>query len=492
MLGDSLRMAAGGLDEGVYQTQIKQDELAQKTRQAQLVAHGEKRDALKKQYDLARESGALTEENYRKAVAAIGAEPTIGLGLNQAAKESLQREADRAAGLVEKQKELGDLSELRKIAVESATPKGFREVPMTPEEEAMASSTPTPITSTSTVTNTSGKQVALPGATYDEMQTQKMLGYAGKPELQKYLEGRTITEQQKESMAATQVQRDILNAIAHSKIADAEMARKAKEGEPPTEDEISSLGGTIAAGVPISQAIKGMGGNATKLAEIGRKDAIKQIMDTTGMNPAQAGKELALRMVDYKSLASSDRQLNVMERATEQAIKQLDFNVDKTSEIMKEIPSSDLSPILNAIVRGEEKWTGDPKYSSLFFYLSGSAIEAARIRSGGVASIAQLHQGAMEEAKQWSSINMTPASWYEIAKAMKAEGRARLDTYRSTRLGQRSEYGNTTSASTKPLLNTSPSGAPAGGANTVTDPNGKVHTFPNAQSAAAFKKAIGQ
>lgn len=112
---------------------MKQDELAQKTRQAQLAAQGEKRDALKKQYDAARESGALSDENYRKAVAAIGADPTIGLGLSEAAQA-------REEAIAEKRAEAGKAEQwgitqdaLRPLAGTSFTDAEGKQQTYTPE-----------------------------------------------------------------------------------------------------------------------------------------------------------------------------------------------------------------------------------------------------------------------------------------------------------------------------------------------------------------------
>jgi hypothetical protein len=96
---------------------------------------------------------------------------------------------------------------------------------------------------------------------------------------------------------------------------------------------------------------------------------------------------------------------------------------------MAKLKSSNMSPVINAIARGEEKWTGDPAYSGLFYFMNASATESARLLSGGQASAAQLHQGAAEEAKQWANIDMTPNSWKEVAASMRAEGQARLKTY---------------------------------------------------------------
>src|SRR5208283_3737478 len=93
------------------------------------------------------------------------------------------------------------------------------------------------------------------------------------------------------------------------------------------------------------------------------------------------------------------------------------------------LKGSDISPVINALVRGEEKWTGEPAYAGLFYYMNAAATESARLLSGGQASAAQLHQGAAEEAKQWANINMTPASWEEVKTAMRAEGSNKIETY---------------------------------------------------------------
>jgi hypothetical protein len=61
--------------------------------------------------------------------------------------------------------------------------------------------------------------------------------------------------------------------------------------------------------------------------------------------------------------------------------------------------------------------------------MTAAATESARLLSGGQASAAQLHQGAADEAKQWANINMTPASWKEVATQMRGEGQNKIKTY---------------------------------------------------------------
>jgi hypothetical protein len=123
--------------------------------------------------------------------------------------------------------------------------------------------------------------------------------------------------------------------------------------------------------------------------------------------------------------------------ATKQAIGQLKYNIEQTKADMKKLTSSDLSPILNAIIRKDEEWTGDPNLSSLFYHMSATAMESARILSGGQASIAQLHQGAAEEAQKWANSNMTPRSFDSVADAMLGEGDNRIQTYEQAIKGQR-------------------------------------------------------
>lgn len=186
----------------------------------------------------------------------------------------------------------------------------------------------------------------------------------------------------------------------------------------------------IATGEPASQIIPGWGGAANRARLNARDDAINLIMkQNPGMTAAQAGVLLAQRSVSYIAGKASVTQLNTMLGATRQAVSQLEFNVGKAKEEMNKVGSTNLSPILNAIARGEERWTGDPAYSSLFFYMYGVAAESARILSGGQASRAQLHQGAMEEAQKWASINLTPAMFNDVATSMISEGENRIDNF---------------------------------------------------------------
>lgn len=202
--------------------------------------------------------------------------------------------------------------------------------------------------------------------------------------------------------------------------------------------ELSSAGAQIAAGQPVAQVIAGYGASVADARNKARNAAISQIKTETGMTDAQAGEELSRRAIDRVAGGKSLGQLTTMLSTNRQAVDQLDFNVKKVSEEMAKLPSSDLSPIINAIYRGEEKWTGDPAYSSLYFYMHAAAQESARILSGGTASVAQLHAGAQAEAQKWANINMTPKVWNEgVAPAMLAEGKERLKTYERAISAQR-------------------------------------------------------
>ena len=203
-----------------------------------------------------------------------------------------------------------------------------------------------------------------------------------------------------------------------------------------------SIGPEVATGKPLNQIIPGYGGKDTAIQRRNARSAgIDEIMKQTGISRADAGAELALRNIEYNSGKTTDSKMALMEGTTRQAVKQLDFNVNAVNKEMAKLKSTDALPILNALARGVEKWDGDPAYSSLFYYMNAAATESARILSGGTGSVAQLHQGAMEEAKKWADMNMTPAMWKSVASAMQEEGQARLDTYKEARSSSR--LGNT-------------------------------------------------
>ncbi len=220
-------------------------------------------------------------------------------------------------------------------------------------------------------------------------------------------------------------------------IAAAGAAGRAPPSSPASSVERESAAAQVASGMPITQVYPGFGKEAVAARRQARTDAIQKIMQDTNVSAADAGVELANRTIEYQSGKKSSGQLTQMLGATKQGVAQLDFNIDKARKEMAKLPSSDLSPILNAIARGEEKWTGNPAYSSLFYYMHATAVESARILSGGQASTAQLHQGAMEEAQKWANMNMTPASFNAVAGAMKEEGQNRIQTYQDALKSQR-------------------------------------------------------
>lgn len=205
-----------------------------------------------------------------------------------------------------------------------------------------------------------------------------------------------------------------------------------------TPEQRSSYAAQASTGMPLNQILPGYRGNIIAQRQQIHADAIAKIMtENPGMSAADAGTELANRTIEFQSGKKSAGQLTTMLGATRQAVAQLHFNIDKTKEEMAKLGSSDLSPFINAIARGEEKWTGNPAYSSLFYYMHATAVESARVLSGGQASTAQLHQGAMEEAQKWANINMTPASFNAVGDAMKAEGSNKLQTYQDALRAQR-------------------------------------------------------
>ena len=221
------------------------------------------------------------------------------------------------------------------------------------------------------------------------------------------------------------------------------LAEKAQAGTT-DQDQLTSDGAMVATGMPLAQAVPGWGASAVNKRESAKKEAIRQIKEEMGVDDKQAGKELAQRQIDYFAGRRSTTQLNTMLGATRQAVSQLEFNVNQTKKILQDIPSTDLSPLINSIIRGEERWTGDPRYSSLYFYMHAVAMESARILQGGQASIAQLHQGAAEEAKKWADIGLTPKMFDSVAKSIIQEGEARISTYVNAMKEQR--VGGATSA----------------------------------------------
>lgn len=206
---------------------------------------------------------------------------------------------------------------------------------------------------------------------------------------------------------------------------------------PRTPEERDSAAAQAATGMPINQIVPGYGQGASEVRREIRADAVKKIMADTGMSATEAGVELANRSIDFGGVKRSTGQLSTMLGATRQAVSQLDFNIEQTKKEMAKLPSTDISPLINAIVRQEEKWTGDPAYSSLYYFMHATAMESARILSAGQASVAQLHQGAAEEAKKWADIGMTPASFDSVAKAMADEGHYRIKTYEDAMSAQR-------------------------------------------------------
>ena len=203
-------------------------------------------------------------------------------------------------------------------------------------------------------------------------------------------------------------------------------------------DDDPSLYAQGATGEPLNQVVPGYGKTATAQRTQVRKGSIDYIAkNTPGMTITDAGSELAMRQIEYAGGKRSQSQLITALGGMEQAVSQLDYNIDQAKKEMKAMGVSDLSPLVNSIANQEKTWTGDPKLARLHFYMGAVANESARILSGGVGSVAQLHAGAAEEAKKWANTTMTGAMLDGVGDAMNNEGQFRIKSYKDAMQKQR-------------------------------------------------------
>jgi hypothetical protein len=240
---------------------------------------------------------------------------------------------------------------------------------------------------------------------------------------------------------------------------------------PQTQEQKDSIAAQTATGEPLIQIVPGYGKQAVKARENAREDAIELLRkQNPGMSAKEAGVELASRALDWGGAKRSVPQLTTMLDTTKVAVGQLDFNIRKAQEEIAKLHLSDLSPFISRIQARVEKWDGTPEYSSAYFYMHAAAQESARILSGGTASIAQLQQGASEEAKKWAELGMTPASFDQAAIAMTAEGQNRIQELQDTLTSRRNN----------PSAVTGTSGG-AGAARPAAGPVPKPASFSDAQ-----------
>lgn len=192
----------------------------------------------------------------------------------------------------------------------------------------------------------------------------------------------------------------------------------------------TALATAIAHGAPTNNIVSGWGliPNMIKLSLT--KDAIAQLhKENPGMSDEEIGKLYGQNQIAYASGKSGTMQLTKMLGATHAAVSQLEFNADQVSQQLKQLPSTNLSPIFNAIARGEQRWTGNPLYTGLFFNMQAVLNESARIMSGGQASAAQIHEGARQEAEKFANMNITPKAWEHLSNQMRKEGMNRIENY---------------------------------------------------------------
>ena len=211
---------------------------------------------------------------------------------------------------------------------------------------------------------------------------------------------------------------------------EAQKLKLAQQNSPSNASISPGAVGMAKTGMPLNQIVPGYGKEAAAARAKLRDEAIKGLKaDHPELSDEEAGKQLAKLTIEYQSGKQSNAQLTKTLGSLRPALDQLKFNADKVDEEMAKLGSTDLSPVINAIMRKEEQWTGEPAMAGLFYFMNAAAMESARIQSGGTASVAQLHEGAAAEARKFANTDMTPASWKEVKAGMLAEGDNRLKNY---------------------------------------------------------------
>jgi len=150
-----------------------------------------------------------------------------------------------------------------------------------------------------------------------------------------------------------------------------------KELPPLTGSSLVTAGSQHASGMPLMQIAPGYSRNMGDRRDLIRQEAIRQIKaQNPGMDDIQAGEELANRGVALKASQASVTQLEKMKGATDQAVMQLDFNVDKVTQAIDKLSKTlggedniNLSPLFTAMACAVRKWTGDPAYSELYYFM---------------------------------------------------------------------------------------------------------------------------
>lgn len=127
-------------------------------------------------------------------------------------------------------------------------------------------------------------------------------------------------------------------------------------------EDTQSAGAQIAAGMPITQVIPGLGKGAVGKREAARKEGIRQIMEETpGMTPTEAGIELAQRQIDYAASKTGRMQQERTVGATAANISMASSEARKMVAIVKDVSAKmDLTeyPSINAVENAVSKGTG--------------------------------------------------------------------------------------------------------------------------------------
>jgi hypothetical protein len=182
------------------------------------------------------------------------------------------------------------------------------------------------------------------------------------------------------------------------------------------------------AGVPLQQMVPGLSRQAFNRRNEIMEGAIADMVAEGGMTAAEAGIIIAQNQNAYMGLRASVRQQAIRVGGDESLLANLHFMAGKASQVMRSLGGNDLSPVLNAIARKAEWWTGDPRYLPLWYWMNNTMQESAKITLGGSASIAQLAEGARENATKFINADWTtPDAWiHYMVPALEEEGRNRV------------------------------------------------------------------
>ena len=174
-----------------------------------------------------------------------------------------------------------------------------------------------------------------------------------------------------------------------------------------SEEEKLSIGAEGKTGKPWTQIISGYGKDAARKREVGRNEAIRQIMEDEGIDAKQAGVELAKRTIKYKASSGAYSAIEKRAAGIEYSSEKIKSDIQLMDTVIDKAAAKGGAKLLNTPLNAIRKEFSDPELGKMRLVTHQVALEYEKAMLGGTLSIAQLSVEGQIAAQKLLNEDMT-------------------------------------------------------------------------------------